>query len=262
MIPKKIHYCWFGKKKLPDDVIQCMQSWKKYCPDYEIFEWNEDNYDVTKNPYMKEAYEAKKWAFVSDYARLDILYQNGGIYLDTDVELIKSLDILLKNKAFFGEEEGGFINTGLGFGAEPFNEAIYEMLKQYEKLHFLIKGKLYNYVACPYYNTTALFKFGFDQTNEDIQQLGVCSVFPIEFFAPKNLKGELNITSNTYSIHHYSSSWKEENEQSRMKRIKEDYLKSDILNPFLYFIYKIKQKIQIRRILSYYECNKKEGIKI
>lgn len=118
MIPKKIHYCWFGRNPLPELAVRCIESWKKYCPDYEIIEWNEDNYDINKISYVKEAYQARKWAFVTDYVRLDVVNQYGGIYLDTDVELLKSLDPLLKYKSFFGMEEGKFIATGLGFGAE------------------------------------------------------------------------------------------------------------------------------------------------
>ena len=95
-IPKKIHYCWFGRNEIPEKTLRCIESWKKYCPDYEIIQWNEDNYDINKIPYMKDAYKEKKWAFVSDYARLDVIYQYGGIYLDTDVELVNSLDDLLE----------------------------------------------------------------------------------------------------------------------------------------------------------------------
>ena len=102
MIPKIIHYCWFGGAELPEKDRKCIESWKKFCPDYQIIEWNENNYDVTKNTYMYQAYQAKKWGFVPDYARLDIIYQHGGIYLDTDVELVKNLDSLLENDAFMG----------------------------------------------------------------------------------------------------------------------------------------------------------------
>ena len=121
MLPKKIHYCWFGGNELPDLAIKCIESWKKYCPDYEIIEWNETNFDLECCDFVKEAYKAKKWAFVSDYARLKVVYDNGGIYLDTDVELVKSLDILLQEKCYFGEETTGYVATGLGFGAENGN---------------------------------------------------------------------------------------------------------------------------------------------
>jgi hypothetical protein len=118
MIPKVIHYCWFGGKPLPLDVEQCIRSWKKFCPDYEIRQWNESNYDVGKHPFMKAAYETGSWAFVSDYARLDIIYNHGGVYLDTDVELLKDLQPLLELDCYFGmQQDRNLIATGLGFGA-------------------------------------------------------------------------------------------------------------------------------------------------
>ena len=119
MIPKIIHYCWFGGNEIPEHDKKCIESWKKYCPDYKIIRWDESNYDYKKNSYMREAYEAKKWGFVPDYARLDIVYEHGGIYLDTDVELVKNIDELLEHKAYMGFEVGGeFVSPGLGFGAE------------------------------------------------------------------------------------------------------------------------------------------------
>ena len=119
MIPKIINYCWFGKNPLPTSVKKCINSWKKYCPDYKIIQWDETNFDVKSNMFVKEAYEAKAWAFVSDYARLKVKYENGGIYFDTDVELVKNLDFLLKNSAYIGIQQSEYLcNTGLGFGAE------------------------------------------------------------------------------------------------------------------------------------------------
>lgn len=132
MIPKKIHYCWFGKNPLPNEVKKCIESWKLFCPDYEIIEWNEENYDVFKIDYMAEAYKAEKYAFVSDYARLDIIYNNGGIYLDTDVELIRPLDDLLHHSCYLGMELPGRVATGLGFGAVKGNNFLYENMKYYE----------------------------------------------------------------------------------------------------------------------------------
>lgn len=130
MIPKVIHYCWFGKKPKPKDVLNCIKSWKKYLPDYEIKEWNEDNYDVYKCQYMADAYKENKWAFVSDYCRLDVVYNYGGVYFDTDVEVIKSFNSLLKENLFCGFEIrdkkymakrhidlSENISFGLGFGA-------------------------------------------------------------------------------------------------------------------------------------------------
>ena len=117
MIPKKIHYCWFGNNPLPESVQRCIESWKKYCPGYEIIEWNEGNYNINKIPFIEKAYKEKKYAFVSDYARLDIIYNEGGIYLDTDVELIKNIDPLLEHSCFLALESCGAVATGLGFGS-------------------------------------------------------------------------------------------------------------------------------------------------
>ena len=119
MIPRKIHYCWFGRGKKPRLAQKCIASWKKYCPDYEIIEWNEDNFDVNRNAYTQMCYKEKKYAFLTDYLRLLIGEEHGGIYFDTDVEAVRSFDELLDNPAFFGFENDRFVNTGEGFGAEP-----------------------------------------------------------------------------------------------------------------------------------------------
>ena len=135
MIPKIIHYCWFGGNEIPENDKKCIESWKKYCPDYKIIRWDESNYDYKKNSYMREAYEAKKWGFVPDYARLDIIYNYGGIYLDTDVELLKSLDEILDCEGFFGFESENLVNLGLGFGAVKGNEIIRDMMLQLSLIH-------------------------------------------------------------------------------------------------------------------------------
>lgn len=256
MIPKKIHYCWFGRNPLPELAVRCIESWKKYCPDYEIIEWNEDNYDINKISYVKEAYQARKWAFVTDYVRLDVVNQYGGIYLDTDVELLKSLDPLLKYKSFFGMEEGKFIATGLGFGAEKGTKILKEMLNQYKGRHYCVKSNIYNFIGCPYYNTIAAFQFGFRMDIDEIQYLSECCIFPPEYFAPMNFNGEMNITSNTYSIHHYAASWKEKEKKNKLGKIYDDYQKSGISNFAEYFFFKIKQKIEIKKVLKKYEEEK------
>ena len=131
MIPKKIHYCWFGRGEKPALAKKCIASWKKYCPDYEIIEWNEDNFDINYNAYTKYCYENKKWAFLSDYVRLLVVYEHGGIYYDTDVEALKSFDDLLTYKAYFGFENEEHINTGIGFGAEKEHTVLKSMLEMY-----------------------------------------------------------------------------------------------------------------------------------
>lgn len=139
MIPKKIHYCWFGKKEIPKQNRIWMESWKKYCPDYEIVKWDESNYDITQNEYMYEAYKVSKWGFVPDYARLDIIYNYGGIYLDTDVELLKNLDELLYQQAFAGVDSTTWlINLGLGFGAQKQTNIMKELRDLYLNTKILV----------------------------------------------------------------------------------------------------------------------------
>lgn len=157
MIPKKIHYCWFGNNPKSELVMKCIESWKKYCPDWEIIEWNESNVDIDSIAYMNEAYKNKKWAFVSDVARLDIIYKNGGIYLDTDVELKKSLDEWLIYDSIFVFETERNVNTGLGFGAQKGHKYIKAILESYKKRHFEKGGKL-DITPCPNPNTEILMQ--------------------------------------------------------------------------------------------------------
>ena len=142
MIPKIIHYCWFGGNPLSELAQKCISSWKKYFPEYEIKEWNESNFNLQCCDYVKEAYEAKKWAFVSDYARFWILYHEGGLYFDTDVEVIKPIDDIINNGAFMGcERTGNYglgVNPGLGIGADPGISLYKEILDDYEKSHFIM----------------------------------------------------------------------------------------------------------------------------
>lgn len=208
MIPKIIHYCWFGGKEKPEGVKKCIDSWKKYCPDYEIIEWNESNYDVSKNKYMYEAYQAKKWGFVPDFARLDIIYENGGIYLDTDVEIIKSLDSLLDNKCYMGFEDGVHVNPGLGFGAVKHNVMIKKIMDEiYGSLSFLNADNTYNTIPSPNYNTKFLLKHGLKQNNT-LQNVSGITIYPTEYLCPKDYNTfKIQTTNNTYSIHHFDMSW-------------------------------------------------------
>lgn len=208
MIPKKIHYCWFGGKPIPEKDQKCIASWKKYCPDYEIIKWDESNYDITKNRYMKEAYEAKKWGFVPDYARLDILYNEGGIYLDTDVELIKGLDDLLDNKGYMGFEDKERINPGLGIGAEKHNPTIKKIMDDiYEDRRFKKADGSLDITPSPKMNTDELVSMGL-VINDKKQTVGELTIFPTEYFCPKSYEtNEINITENTYSIHWFNASW-------------------------------------------------------
>lgn len=204
MIPRTIHYCWFGKNPKPKLARKCIKSWKKKCPDYEIIEWNEDNFDISTTPlYVRQAYEAKKWAFVSDYARLWIIYTHGGVYLDTDVELIKPIDDLLSNKAYFGLEKE-YINTGLGFGAEKGHKFIHLMMVDYNNSSFLDSNGSFDLTPCPIKNTKAIAHYLSDET---LKTYGV-NIYDSDYFNPYNASTcELKITQNTKSIHWYNASW-------------------------------------------------------
>ncbi|WP_438434523.1 glycosyltransferase family 32 protein [Gorillibacterium sp. sgz500922] len=220
MIPKKIHYCWFGGKPLPKNVLQCIESWKKFCPDYEIIRWDESNFDITCSKFVEEAYEEKAWAFVSDYARLKVIYESGGIYLDTDVELIKNLDELLNNQFYIGiQQVQTLCNTGLGFGATRSNPVVKEMLSEYDNLNFENSKK--ESLACPYLNSKVLTKRGYKFTGR-VQYITGGTIYPPMYFDPmapgdgtKNL-----LCEETVSIHHYSASWLDKKIQLKRKIIR------------------------------------------
>ena len=206
MIPKKIHYCWFGGKPLGRLGKKCLKSWQKFFPEYDIIEWNESNFDVFACQYAREAYEAGKWAFVSDYARYKILYEQGGIYLDTDVEVIAPFGEILSG-AFMGCENPDTstplaINPGLGFGAEAGHPFLREMLDEYEKSPF-DNGR--NTIVKR--TTERLTSHGAKNSN-DVQTVGGITVYPAEYFCPINMNtGELKITRQTRSIHRFAASW-------------------------------------------------------
>lgn len=214
-IPKKIHYCWFGGNPLPELAQKCIASWEKFCPDYEIIEWNESNFDVTCYDYVREAYEAKKWAFVSDYARFKILYEHGGLYFDTDVEVIKPLDDIVSKGGFMGREKESALSVapGLGLGVNPGLALYKELLDAYHSRHFINKDGSYNLKTIVDYTTEILLKHGLKNVNE-IQFVAGTYIYPKEYFCPMDYtSGELEITDNTYSIHHYSASWHSEREK-------------------------------------------------
>jgi hypothetical protein len=221
MIPKKIHYCWFGGKPLNPLGQKCLQSWKKYFPDYEIIEWNESNFDINCCQYVKEAYEAKKWAFVTDYVRHKILYEQGGIYFDTDVEVIKPFDEILARGSFLGCEnppldvnlkkelpQGSIkVASGLGCAAVPGLDFYREILEDYENSSFLNEDGSVNLYTVVSRTTDLLRKYGLKDTDE-IQEVAGITIYPAEYFCPINMDtGELIITENTYSIHRYAASW-------------------------------------------------------
>lgn len=213
MIPKKIHYCWFGRKPLPKLAIKCIKSWKKFLPDYEIIEWNENNFDVNICTYTKEAYQAKKYAFVSDYARFWILYNYGGVYLDTDVEIIRPMEFLINKGAFMGCEiktsntPWPQIASGLGIGASAKHPIYKEILEHYEQSHFILKSGELNYSTVVERVTNIFIKHGLKQSDE-IQVCDGIIIYPPDFFCPKSFETrEINVTKNTVAIHHFDASW-------------------------------------------------------
>ena len=207
MIPKIIHYCWVGGNPLPELAQKCIASWKRFCPDYEIKEWNEKNYDFTKNRYMADAYKEKKWGFVPDYARFDIIYTYGGIYLDTDVEVIKPLDDLLQCKGILGFESKEHVAAGLIIAGEKGLPIFEEMYKSYDAILFYNADGTVNLTPSPVYNTDVLMKHGLIPNNT-LQEVAGITIFPTEFFCPKSIKTRLiTTTKNTYTIHHYDGSW-------------------------------------------------------
>ena len=210
MIPKIIHYCWFGGKEKDEFTQKCISSWKKYCKGYEIIEWNESNFDINCNKYVKEAYQAKKWAFVADYVRLYVVNQYGGIYFDTDVEVIKPIDDLLDCRAFFCYEENFNINTGSGFGSVKDNEILKLMLKDYKDISFINKDGTYDITTCVLRNTEAIYDKYISKIEDykSVCNIDGCVFLPREYMCPYDYKtGRMNKTSNTYSIHWYNASW-------------------------------------------------------
>lgn len=214
LVPKVIHYCWFGRNPLPPLAIKCIESWKKYLPDYEIKEWNEDNFDVNIVPYTAEAYKAKKYAFVSDYARFWILYKYGGLYFDTDVEVIKSMDEIIARGPFMGceNEFGNGANAlgvapGLGLGVTPGLVTYKEIMDTYKDDIFCLPDGNYNLNTIVSRATSVLLKYGLCDTGE-IQHIGGVFIYPKDYFCPKDYEtGKLTITTNSVSIHHYGATW-------------------------------------------------------
>lgn len=209
MVPKIIHYCWFGGKSLPDEAKEYIESWKKYCPDTEIVEWNESNFDINCCQYVKEAFDAKKWAFVSDYARFYVLYKYGGMYFDTDVEMIKPIDDIVSNGAFMGIEAGRkvFVAPGLGIGAEAGNEIFREILDYYENQTFYLKDGTINKTTVVLRVSEILRKHGYKASGEK-EKVGNITIYPSDFFCPMNYhNGKTIITQNTRTIHHYAETW-------------------------------------------------------
>lgn len=218
MIPKIIHYCWFGRGEKSKLIKKCIKSWKKYCPDYEIIEWNEDNFDIDGTLWTKQAYAAEKWAFVSDYVRLYALYNFGGIYLDTDVELLKSYDPLLNESAFTGFDSPKTLTT-CTMAAEKQHPFIENLFSYYNGRSFNAENG-FDLMPNGTIVSGILKEFGFAADGSEQTVLG-CHIFPRTYFAPTNY-GDYKtfFTASTYSVHHFDSSWRSAEAKKAQKRAK------------------------------------------
>lgn len=216
MIPKKIHYCWFGGKELPELAKKCIASWQKYCPDYEIIRWDESNFDLDQIPYTRWCYDNRKWAFLSDYVRLTVVAEHGGLYFDTDVELVRKPDELLKFEAFYGFENSSIVNTGQGFGAQAHHPTLEAMCQQYLALETSTDGA-FPLQACPALNTAALVPLGLI-LNGKRQNVAGAEILPVDYLNPyDDATGKLHRTKNTIGIHWYSKSWISKGAQLRSR---------------------------------------------
>lgn len=216
LIPRKIHYFWFGKGKMNRKNEKYIKAWKKKCPDFEICRWDESNFDFSDNRFAREAYEAGKYCFVSDYARTKVLYEQGGIQLDTDVEILRDLTDLCKYEGFIGFETDKEVNDGQGFGVVPGHPIVKEMLDTYKDIPFKKEDGSFNMLLSPKARTDVLVNHGLE-LNGKRQNVEGIEILPADFLCPKDFTTRrLNITENTYSIHHFDSSWHTKKEKREL----------------------------------------------
>ena len=214
MIPKVIHYCWFGRGKMPEMALKCIESWKKYLPEYKIKEWNEDNFDLDMYPYVREAYDNRKFAFVTDVVRLYALYHEGGVYMDTDVEVLKSLDPFLHHNAFSGFEDEKNIPTGI-MGSEKGGRWAKENLDYYNDKHFINEDGTMDVTTNVQTITNIMLPYGLKQNNSYQDFPGLITFYPKDYFCPKSYKdGKIYLTKNTVTIHHFAGSWLTQKEKN------------------------------------------------
>lgn len=261
MKEKLIHYCWFGGNPLPEKTQKYIESWKRFCPDYKIIRWDESNFDINICNYVKQAYECKKWAFVSDFARFWILYNYGGVYMDTDVELLKSLDNLPDNFVGFeiSENNDYFLASGLIRGAKKGDKICKIILDSYYHDDFIIEGHQNLKTVC--IRETEIFrKFGLRQENR-LQNICNTSIYPTEYFCPMNfITGKINITNNTISIHWYDSSWFDKDTKNifEIKRKIKSKFPAFLANPVCFIYGKGYRFIQYSRDGSLFKRIKKK----
>lgn len=207
MIPGTIHYCWFGRGLMPDLALKCIESWKKYLPNYHIVEWNEDTFDINTNLYVKQAYETKKYAFVTDYVRLHALYSQGGIYMDTDVEVLGPLDGFLVHPAFTGFEQIDFVPTGI-MAAQKSSIWIKELMKYYDNRPFILEDGRLDMTTNTRIITGYMLNKGLILNDQYQEFKDLVAIYPHDYFCPKDHgTGRINLTSRSVCIHHFAMSW-------------------------------------------------------
>lgn len=207
MIPKIIHYCWFGRGQMPELAQRCIASWKKYLPEYDIKEWNEDNFDLDVYPYAREAYDNRKFAFVTDVVRLYAIYHEGGIYMDTDVEVLKPLDRFLHHHAFSGFESETDVPTGI-MASEKGGRWAKENLDYYDRRHFIKENGEFDFTTNVKIITDIMCLYGLQQNNTYQEFPDLITLYPKDYFCPKSyLDCNLYLTDNTCVIHHFAASW-------------------------------------------------------
>lgn len=210
MIPKTIHYVWLGDKPKPKKIKKCIASWEKFCPDYKIIEWNESNFDIDSNLFIKAAYDSQKYAFASDVIRLIVLEKYGGIYVDADVEFLKPIDDLLENEGFVGFETNEYINSGQMLGSVPKNIILSEHIKKYDNIDFFGIDDITK-ITCPKIFTDLLVEKGLALDGSE-QIISGVHIYPVEYFNPFDIKtGRMTKTKNSYSIHWSAHSWTDRN---------------------------------------------------
>lgn len=217
-IPKLIHYCWFGNNPLDETALRCIESWKKFFPEYEIIQWNESNFDIAQYDFCKKAYERKKWAFVSDVARLKVVYEHGGLYFDTDVEVIRSYEEILSadSDGFMGFEATRQVATGLGFGAVKGCGVLRDILGLYETINFDECADDLAQIACPVLTTQLLSEYGLETVDRK-QRVSGLDIYPTSYFSPIDYyTGNLKITKQTHAIHWYTGSWNTEESKKEL----------------------------------------------
>lgn len=241
-IPKIIHYCWFGHNPKPNIVLSCIESWKRYMPEYEIKEWNEKNYDIYKSSFVKKAYEQKRWAFVSDYARFDIIYHFGGIYFDTDVQLLKAIpeEILVKNN-FTGFETAGKVSPGLVYADNKKGNITKKILEKYNTIQFSFEPQTESMTVNTIV-TSVLEPLGLKKNNT-FQIIEGLAIYPASVFCAydQDVK-EIDIKEDTVSVHHYAGTWTPDTPKKKIRKYIKSVFGVESYRKLLNLYRKIKKK--------------------